>query len=103
MLRPENYSHLPGREPEVRPKTSVDTLEMIASTTAIRSMRSSRLDQRVLDCYRTKPSRMIVAGSDRVINPDIERWYAARAKSHTMELTGASHPVYEPRPKKLPL
>jgi hypothetical protein len=50
-----------------------------------------------------KPSRMIVAGSDRVINPDIERWYAARAKSHTMELTGASHPVYEPRPKKLPL
>jgi pimeloyl-ACP methyl ester carboxylesterase len=51
--------------------------------------------------WRTKPSWMIVAGSDRVINPDLERWYAARAKSHTTELAGASHSVYESRPKEV--
>jgi pimeloyl-ACP methyl ester carboxylesterase len=44
--------------------------------------------------WRTKPSWMLVAGSDRTINPKLERWYAARAKSHTMEIPGASHAVY---------
>src|ERR1700733_15082497 len=32
--------------------------------------------------WRTKPSWMLVAGSDRTINPDLERWYAKRAHSH---------------------
>ena len=36
--------------------------------------------------WRTKPSWMVVAGSDRTINPDLERWYAKRAKSHTVEV-----------------
>jgi pimeloyl-ACP methyl ester carboxylesterase len=44
--------------------------------------------------WRTKPSWMVVAGSDRTINPDLERWYAKRAKSHTVEVAGASHSVY---------
>lgn len=51
--------------------------------------------------WRTKPSWMIVAGSDRVINPDLERWYAKRANSHVTELAGASHAVYETRPKEV--
>jgi pimeloyl-ACP methyl ester carboxylesterase len=37
---------------------------------------------------------MLVATKDRVINPDLERWYAARAKSQTVEVAGASHAVY---------
>jgi pimeloyl-ACP methyl ester carboxylesterase len=44
---------------------------------------------------------MIVAGADRVINPDLERWYAKRANSHTTELVGASHSVYESRPNEV--
>jgi pimeloyl-ACP methyl ester carboxylesterase len=44
--------------------------------------------------WRSKPSWMLVAGSDRTINPDLERWYAERAKSHKVELAGASHFVY---------
>jgi pimeloyl-ACP methyl ester carboxylesterase len=51
--------------------------------------------------WRTKPSWMVVAGSDRTINPDLERWYAARAKSHTVEVAGASHCVYVSRPKEV--
>jgi pimeloyl-ACP methyl ester carboxylesterase len=51
--------------------------------------------------WRTKPSWMLVAGSDRTINPDLERWYAARAKSHTVEVAGASHCVYVSRPKEV--
>lgn len=45
--------------------------------------------------WRTKPSWGIVAGNDQIINPDLERWYYARAKSHTTEIKGASHSVYE--------
>lgn len=51
--------------------------------------------------WRLKPSWMLVAGSDRTINPDLERWYARRAKSHTIEVAGASHAVYASRPKEV--
>jgi pimeloyl-ACP methyl ester carboxylesterase len=51
--------------------------------------------------WRTKPSWMLVAGSDRTINPDLERWYATRANSHKVEVAGASHSVYVSRPKEV--
>jgi pimeloyl-ACP methyl ester carboxylesterase len=51
--------------------------------------------------WRSKPSWMLVAGADRTINPDLERWYATRAKSHTVEVAGASHVVYISRPKEV--
>ena len=51
--------------------------------------------------WRSKPSWMLVAGKDRAINPDLERWYATRAKSHTVEVSGASHAVYVSRPKEV--
>jgi pimeloyl-ACP methyl ester carboxylesterase len=51
--------------------------------------------------WRTKPSWMVVAGSDRTINPDLERWYAKRAGSHTVEVAGASHSVYVSHPKQI--
>jgi len=51
--------------------------------------------------WRSKPSWMLVAGADRAINPDLERWYATRAKSHTVEVSGASHAVYVSRPKEV--
>ena len=49
--------------------------------------------------WRSKPSWMAVAGKDRMINPELERWYAARAKSKTVEVSGASHAVYVSHPK----
>ena len=51
--------------------------------------------------WRTKPSWMVVAGSDRTINPDLERWYAKRAHSHTVEVPGASHSVYVSHPREV--
>ena len=51
--------------------------------------------------WRTKPSWMVVAGGDRTINPDLERWYAKRADSHTVEVAGASHAVYVSHPKEV--
>ena len=44
---------------------------------------------------------VIVAGSDRTINPDLERFYAKRAHSHTVEVAGASHSVYVSHPKEV--
>jgi pimeloyl-ACP methyl ester carboxylesterase len=51
--------------------------------------------------WRSKPSWMLVAGADRTINPDLERWYATRANSHKVEVPGASHAVYVSRPKEV--
>src|SRR5262245_18739203 len=51
--------------------------------------------------WRSKPSWVLVATKDRTINPDLERWYAARAKSHKVEVEGASHVVYISRPKEV--
>jgi pimeloyl-ACP methyl ester carboxylesterase len=51
--------------------------------------------------WRSKRSWMVVAGADRTINPDLERWYAKRANSDTSEIAGASHSVYESHPKEV--
>src|SRR3954464_11666530 len=51
--------------------------------------------------WRTKPSWMLVPTKDRAINPDLERWYAARANSHKVEVAGASHAVYVSKPKEV--
>jgi pimeloyl-ACP methyl ester carboxylesterase len=51
--------------------------------------------------WRSKPSWMLVAAADRTINPELERWYAARANSHKVEVPGASHAVYVSRPKEV--
>jgi pimeloyl-ACP methyl ester carboxylesterase len=51
--------------------------------------------------WKNKPSWMIVPTKDRTINPDLERWYAARAKSHVTEVSGASHCVYISKPKEV--
>jgi pimeloyl-ACP methyl ester carboxylesterase len=50
--------------------------------------------------WRSKRSCMLVAGSDRTINPDLERRYATRANSSKIEVFGASHSVYVSRPKQ---
>jgi len=51
--------------------------------------------------WTTKPSWGIVAENDQIINPDLERWYYKRAKSHTTEIRGASHSVYESHPREV--
>ena len=51
--------------------------------------------------WKTKPSWYAVATADRIINPDLERMYAKRAGSHTIEVQGASHSVYESHPKEV--
>ncbi|MGN8071004.1 alpha/beta fold hydrolase [Mucilaginibacter sp. 22184] len=51
--------------------------------------------------WRTKPSWYMVAGADRIINPDLERFYAKRANSHKVEVKGASHSVFASRPTEV--
>jgi len=51
--------------------------------------------------WKVKPSWYLVAKADRIINPDLERLYASRAHSHTVEVDGASHAVYESHPKEV--
>ena len=51
--------------------------------------------------WTAKPSWGIVAADDKIINPDLERFYYRRAQSHTTVLAGASHSVYESRPREV--
>jgi hypothetical protein len=51
--------------------------------------------------WKVKPSWALVADADKIINPDLERFHAARAHSHVVEVTGASHSVYESRSKEV--
>jgi pimeloyl-ACP methyl ester carboxylesterase len=51
--------------------------------------------------WKTKPSWGIVAANDQIINPDLERWYYERAKSHTTVIEGVGHDVFEARPKEV--
>ncbi len=50
--------------------------------------------------WRVKPSWYMVAKQDRAINPDLERMYAARAHSHTVEVDGA-HTIYISKAKEV--
>ena len=52
--------------------------------------------------WKTKPSWYMVADSDRIINPDLERFYAKRAKSKKIvEIKGGSHAIYTSQPQKV--
>jgi pimeloyl-ACP methyl ester carboxylesterase len=48
--------------------------------------------------WKTKPSWYMVAGSDHIINPELERMYAKRANSVITEVEGASHSVFASHP-----
>ncbi|MEU2561944.1 alpha/beta hydrolase [Streptomyces longispororuber] len=51
--------------------------------------------------WRTKPSWVLVAGADRAINPDVQRFGAERAGAKTVEVEGASHAVALSRPDEV--
>lgn len=51
--------------------------------------------------WKDKPSWYMVAKGDRIINPDLERMYAQRAGSTTVEIDFASHSVYQSHPTEV--
>lgn len=51
--------------------------------------------------WKTKPSWGVVAASDQIISPDLERWYYTRARSQVTEIRGASHAVLESHPREV--
>ena len=50
--------------------------------------------------WTQKPSYAVIAQQDRMINPDLERFMAARAKSETIELPG-SHAIFLSHPREV--
>ncbi|MEV5971650.1 alpha/beta hydrolase [Streptomyces sp. NPDC051921] len=51
--------------------------------------------------WRTKPSWALVAGADRAIGPDVQRFGAARAGAAVVELPAASHAVALSEPTRV--
>jgi pimeloyl-ACP methyl ester carboxylesterase len=50
--------------------------------------------------WSQKPTYAVVSQGDRMINPDLERFMAGRAKSQTIEL-GGSHAIFLSHPKEI--
>jgi pimeloyl-ACP methyl ester carboxylesterase len=50
--------------------------------------------------WSQKPSYAVVSTHDRMINPDLERFMATRAKSQTIELQG-SHAIFISHPQEI--
>jgi pimeloyl-ACP methyl ester carboxylesterase len=48
--------------------------------------------------WETKPSWAVIPTADKTINPDLERWMAARAKARVTEVPGSSHTVFLSHP-----
>jgi len=99
---PDGYTYL---DPEQFPKLFAPDLPKEQAVFAAKSqvLASAEVFTQPLTeaAWKTKPSWAIVAGNDQIINPDLERWYYQRAKSHTIEIKGASHSVYESHPKEV--
>lgn len=51
--------------------------------------------------WRTKPSWALVAGADRTISPELQRFGAARAGAVVVELPDASHAVALSEPTRV--
>jgi pimeloyl-ACP methyl ester carboxylesterase len=99
---PDQYTYL---DPVIFPKLFAPDLPRERAEFAARSqvLAAAKVFSTALTvaAWKTKPSWGIVAGDDQIINPDLERWYYARAKSHTIEIKGASHSVYESHPREV--
>ncbi|HET7331516.1 alpha/beta hydrolase [Dyella sp.] len=51
--------------------------------------------------WKHKPSWYAVADADRIINSDLERMYATRAHSTTIDIKHGSHSIYESHPQEV--
>ncbi|WP_353945978.1 alpha/beta hydrolase [Streptomyces sp. HUAS MG91] len=51
--------------------------------------------------WRTTPSWAVIAGADRAIDPEVERFGATRAGATVVEVDGASHAIALSRPKEV--
>jgi pimeloyl-ACP methyl ester carboxylesterase len=80
---------LPREQAEFESRSQIPTAADVFSTSM------------AVAAWKTKPSWGIVAGADRIIDPDLECWYYERAGSHTTEIAGASHSVCESRPREV--
>jgi len=99
---PDNFTYLTPADflrlfapdlPQERAQEMVDSQVLAAASVFATPLTSA--------AWKTKPSWGIVAEADKIINPELERWYYARAGSKTIEIKNASHAVYESHPKEV--
>ena len=52
--------------------------------------------------WKSRPSWMVVPTKDKTINPELERWYAARAKSQKVEVSAQATAFMYPGRRRSP-
>jgi pimeloyl-ACP methyl ester carboxylesterase len=101
-ITPDGYAYLnPSEFPKLFAPDLPHDQAVFASRSQVLAEASVFSTPLTAAAWKTKPSWGIVAGDDQIINPDLERWYYARANSETTEIPGASHSVYESHAKEV--
>ncbi|HWL69689.1 MAG TPA: alpha/beta hydrolase [Geminicoccus sp.] len=99
---PDGYTYLnPSEFPKLFAPDLPHDQAVFASRSQVLAKSSVFSTPLTAAAWKTRPSWGVVAGNDQIINPDLERWYYARAKSVTTEIPGASHSVYESHPEEV--
>jgi pimeloyl-ACP methyl ester carboxylesterase len=99
---PDNFTYLdPAQFPKLfAPDLPRERAEFVARSQVMAAAAVFTAPMTVA-AWRSRPSWAVVAAGDQIISPDLERWYYERAGSHTIEIKGASHAVYESHPKEV--
>jgi hypothetical protein len=83
--------------------TCISTRESEADRSQ-RTRRDSQFQNTHLYTRLEKQTELVaVATKDRIINPDLERWYATRAHGHKIEVVGAATRFTPRDPRRLQL
>ncbi|NVZ65570.1 alpha/beta hydrolase [Pseudomonas gingeri] len=93
-LKPTDY---PAQFAPDLPRRQAD-FEAHAQIPLAASQFSAQVDD---PAWKKKPSWYLVAKADKIMSPDLERMYAARAHARTVEIDGASHAVFESHPRQV--
>ncbi|MET8948763.1 alpha/beta hydrolase [Streptomyces sp. NPDC004542] len=76
-----------------------DSVTRVLATTQRPIALAAFTEKAAAAAWKTKPSWALIAGADRAINPDVERFGAGRAAANMTEIDGASHAVALSQPK----
>jgi pimeloyl-ACP methyl ester carboxylesterase len=102
VASPDNFVHLKPADYPVQFAPDLPREQANFEANAQIPLAASQFSAHVNDpAWKIKPSWYLVAKADKMMSPDLQRMYAARAHAKTVEITGASHAVFESQPRKV--
>jgi pimeloyl-ACP methyl ester carboxylesterase len=102
VCTPDNFAYLkpPGHPSLLAPELTLTQAEFEAHAQI--PLAAFEFPAQASDpAWKTMPIWYVAAKADRIISPARGRMHAARAHANTVEIDGASHAVFESRPREV--